>query len=119
MGDATVAEKALGIQGERLHMLNFFFFFFFFFARFCVLCLLTVCAFRFKGNDARKQNCTAAIAIANVIKSSLGPVGLDKMIVSASGEVMVTNDGATILQQLMVSESKSTFFFSFLFFLFC
>jgi T-complex protein 1 subunit alpha len=46
--------------------------------------LITV--FRFKGNDARKQNCTAAIAIANVIKSSLGPVGLDKMIVSAAGE---------------------------------
>ncbi len=37
-----------------------------------------------------------------MIKSSLGPVGLDKMIVSANGEVMVTNDGATILQQLMV-----------------
>ncbi len=61
---------------------------------------------RFKGNDARKQNCTAAIAIANVIKSSLGPVGLDKMIVSAAGDVMVTNDGATILQQLMVPKKK-------------
>jgi hypothetical protein len=98
MSDAVVAERALGIEGQR-----------------------------FRGDEARKQNvsgpwcgcalsecwrdrffplahekCTAAIAIANVIKSSLGPVGLDKMIVSASGEVMVTNDGATILQQLMV-----------------
>lgn len=37
-----------------------------------------------------------------MVRSSLGPVGLDKMIVNAAGEVMITNDGATILQQLDV-----------------
>ena len=45
---------------------------------------------------------TAAVAVANVVKSSLGPVGLDKMLVDDLGEVTITNDGATILAQLEV-----------------
>lgn len=45
---------------------------------------------------------TAAIAVANVVKSSLGPVGLDKMLVDDIGDVTITNDGATILAQLEV-----------------
>lgn len=45
---------------------------------------------------------TAAVAIANIVKSSLGPVGLDKMLVDDVGDVIVTNDGATILKQLEV-----------------
>lgn len=44
----------------------------------------------------------AASAIANIVKSSLGPVGLDKMLVDETGEVIITNDGATILKQLEV-----------------
>ena len=44
----------------------------------------------------------ASSAIANIVKSSLGPVGLDKMLVDESGEVVITNDGATILKQLSV-----------------
>lgn len=40
----------------------------------------------------------AAAAIANIVKSSLGPVGLDKMLVDDIGDVTVTNDGATILK---------------------
>lgn len=44
----------------------------------------------------------AAAAIANVVKSSLGPVGLDKMLVDDIGDVTVTNDGATILKLLEV-----------------
>ncbi|XP_075210027.1 T-complex protein 1 subunit alpha-like isoform X2 [Lycorma delicatula] len=44
----------------------------------------------------------AAAAIADIIKSSLGPVGLDKMLVDDIGDVAVTNDGATILLQLEV-----------------
>ena len=44
----------------------------------------------------------AACAIANVVKSSLGPVGLDKMLVDDIGDVTVTNDGATILKLLEV-----------------
>ena len=43
-----------------------------------------------------------AAAIANIVKSSLGPVGLDKMLVDDIGEVTITNDGATILKQLDV-----------------
>lgn len=55
---------------------------------------------RTSGQDIRTQNVTAAMAIANIVKSSLGPVGLDKMLVDEIGEVTITNDGATILAQL-------------------
>lgn len=44
----------------------------------------------------------AACAIANIVKTSLGPVGLDKMLVDDVGDVTITNDGATILQMLEV-----------------
>ena len=44
----------------------------------------------------------AASTIANIVKSSLGPVGLDKMLVDDIGDVTVTNDGATILRLLEV-----------------
>lgn len=47
-------------------------------------------------------NVTAALAVANIVKSSLGPVGLDKMLVDDIGDVLITNDGATILAQLEV-----------------
>merc|ERR1719199_2256622 len=57
---------------------------------------------RTTGNDVRQQNVTAAVAIANIVKSSLGPVGLDKMLVDEIGDVTITNDGATILKQLDV-----------------
>lgn len=57
---------------------------------------------RKSGQNIREENVTAAIAVANVVKSSLGPVGLDKMIVDDVGDVTVTNDGATILQMLDV-----------------
>jgi T-complex protein 1 subunit alpha len=42
------------------------------------------------------------MALANIVKSSLGPVGLDKMLVDSIGDVTITNDGATILKQLEV-----------------
>merc|ERR1719264_1149375 len=54
------------------------------------------------GQDVRTQNVMACMAIANVVKSSLGPVGLDKMLVDEIGDVTITNDGATILQRLEV-----------------
>ncbi|XP_063677374.1 T-complex protein 1 subunit alpha-like [Bolinopsis microptera] len=57
---------------------------------------------REKGESVRTQNMTAAVAIANIVKSSLGPVGLDKMLVDEVGDVTVTNDGATILKLLEV-----------------
>ncbi|EEB05591.1 chaperonin-containing T-complex alpha subunit Cct1 [Schizosaccharomyces japonicus yFS275] len=57
---------------------------------------------KISGEDVRNQNVLAAMAIANVVKSSLGPVGLDKMLVDDIGDVTVTNDGATILSLLDV-----------------
>jgi T-complex protein 1 subunit alpha len=54
------------------------------------------------GQDVRQQNVMACTAIANIVKSSLGPVGLDKMLVDEVGDVTITNDGATILKQLEV-----------------
>ncbi|CAD5212019.1 unnamed protein product [Bursaphelenchus okinawaensis] len=57
---------------------------------------------RTSGNSIRSQNVMAAGAIANVVKTSLGPVGLDKMLVDDVGDVTVTNDGATILKMLEV-----------------
>jgi len=57
---------------------------------------------RTSGQDIRTQNVTAALAIANIVKSSLGPTGLDKMLVSSIGDVTITNDGATILKQLQI-----------------
>lgn len=54
------------------------------------------------GDDIRNQNVMAALSVANVLKSSLGPVGLDKMLVDDIGDVTVTNDGATILSLLDV-----------------
>jgi len=52
----------------------------------------------------RTQNVTAVAAIANIVKTSLGPVGLDKMLVDDIGDVTITNDGATILKLLEVEQ---------------
>ncbi|RAL54025.1 hypothetical protein DM860_004496 [Cuscuta australis] len=54
------------------------------------------------GQDVRTQNVVACVAVANIVKSSLGPVGLDKMLVDDIGDVTITNDGATILKMLEV-----------------
>merc|ERR1712176_1324672 len=63
---------------------------------------LSIAGTRDQGRDVRGQNVMAASAIANIVKSSLGPVGLDKMLVDDVGDVTVTNDGATILKLLEV-----------------
>ncbi|GMF97854.1 unnamed protein product [[Candida] boidinii] len=55
---------------------------------------------KISGDDVRNQNVLATQAVANVVKSSLGPVGLDKMLVDDIGDVTVTNDGATIVSLL-------------------
>ncbi|KAI1853120.1 hypothetical protein JX265_011401 [Neoarthrinium moseri] len=57
---------------------------------------------KISGADIRDQNVSATQAIANVVKSSFGPSGLDKMMVDDIGDVTVTNDGATILSLLDV-----------------
>ncbi|KAL1841329.1 hypothetical protein VTJ49DRAFT_7166 [Mycothermus thermophilus] len=57
---------------------------------------------KISGQDIREQNVMATQAIANIVKSSFGPSGLDKMMVDDIGDVTVTNDGATILSLLDV-----------------
>ncbi|KAI0561125.1 TCP-1/cpn60 chaperonin [Gracilaria domingensis] len=57
---------------------------------------------RESGQDVRSGNVIACEAVANIVKSSLGPVGLDKMLVDEVGDVTVTNDGSTILRLLEV-----------------
>ncbi|XP_037817513.1 T-complex protein 1 subunit alpha [Lucilia sericata] len=63
---------------------------------------LSIAGTRQSGQPVRTQNVMAASSIANIVKSSLGPVGLDKMLVDDIGDVTVTNDGATILRLLEV-----------------
>ena len=55
-----------------------------------------------KGRDAQKNNIMAAKLVADLVKSSLGPRGLDKMLVDPIGDVTITNDGATILKEIDV-----------------
>src|SRR6058998_2136847 len=70
-----------------------------------------------KGRDAQKNNIAAAKLIAEIVRSSLGPRGMDKMLVDTLGDVTITNDGATILKEIdvqhpaakmMVEISKAT-----------
>ena len=55
-----------------------------------------------KGKEAQKNNITAAKLIAELVKTSLGPRGMDKMLVDTLGDVTITNDGATILKEIDV-----------------
>jgi T-complex protein 1 subunit alpha len=68
---------------------------------------LSVFGERQSGEDVRSQNVTAVMAIANIVRTSLGPVGLDKMLVDDIGDVTITNDGATILKQLEVEHAAA------------
>ena len=55
-----------------------------------------------KGKDAQQNNIAAAKLVTELVKSSLGPRGLDKMLVDSLGDVTITNDGATILKEIDV-----------------
>ena len=57
---------------------------------------------RVKGVAAQKANILAAKAVCNILRTSLGPKGMDKMLQSPDGDVTITNDGATILEQMKV-----------------
>ncbi|RLI43512.1 thermosome subunit, partial [Candidatus Bathyarchaeota archaeon] len=57
---------------------------------------------RTTGKEAQRNNITAAKIIAETIKTTLGPKGMDKMLVSSFGDVSITNDGATIMKELDV-----------------
>ncbi|MGQ9781890.1 MAG: thermosome subunit beta [Nitrososphaeria archaeon] len=70
-----------------------------------------------RGREAQRNNIMAARLIADVVKTSLGPRGMDKMLVDSLGDVTITNDGATILKEIdvqhpaakaMVEISKAT-----------
>ena len=55
-----------------------------------------------KGRDAQNNNIAAARLVADLVRTSLGPRGLDKMLVDSLGDVTITNDGATILKEIDV-----------------
>jgi len=70
-----------------------------------------------KGREAQRNNLTAAKLIAELVRTSLGPRGMDKMLVDSMGDVTITNDGATMLKEIdvqhpaakmMVEISKAT-----------
>jgi thermosome len=72
---------------------------------------------RSRGKEAQHANIMAATVVAETVKSSLGPKGMDKMLVDSLGDVTITNDGATILKEMdiqhpaakmMVEIAKST-----------
>uniref|UniRef100_A0A453SD58 T-complex protein 1 subunit epsilon n=1 Tax=Aegilops tauschii subsp. strangulata TaxID=200361 RepID=A0A453SD58_AEGTS len=71
---------------------------------------------RLQGLDAQKANIAAGKSVARILRTSLGPKGMDKMLQSPDGDVTITNDGATILElmdvdnqiaKLMVELSRS------------
>ena len=53
-----------------------------------------------RGKTAQSNNIAAAKAVANSVRSTLGPKGMDKMLVDSMGDVVITNDGATILKEM-------------------
>jgi len=55
---------------------------------------------RTSGEDAQSMNITAGKAVAESVRTTLGPKGMDKMLVDSTGEVVVTNDGVTILKEM-------------------
>jgi thermosome len=57
---------------------------------------------RSRGKEAQKNNIAAALAVADTIKTTLGPRGMDKMLIDSMGDITITNDGATILDEIDV-----------------
>ena len=57
---------------------------------------------RSRGRDARRSNMMAAQIISEVLKSTLGPRGMDKMLIDSLGDITITNDGATVLDEIDV-----------------
>lgn len=57
---------------------------------------------RIMGKDAQRNNILAARMVAEMIKTTLGPKGMDKMLVSPTNEIIITNDGVTILEEMQI-----------------
>ncbi|MDS0281876.1 TCP-1/cpn60 chaperonin family protein [Halomicroarcula sp. S3CR25-11] len=63
---------------------------------------------RMKDKSAQEHNISAARAVAESVRSTLGPKGMDKMLVSSMGDVTVTNDGVTILQEMDIDNPTAS-----------
>jgi len=57
---------------------------------------------RIMGKDAQRNNILAAKMVAEIVKTTLGPKGMDKMLVSPTNDIIVTNDGVTILEEMQI-----------------
>ena len=62
---------------------------------------------RTTGRDAQRNNIMAARLVAETVRTTLGPKGMDKMIVDSLGDVIVTNDGATILKEIQIEHPSA------------
>ena len=59
-------------------------------------------SFRTMGKDAQRSNIAAAKAVADAVRTTLGPKGMDKMLVDSIGDIVITNDGVTILEEMEI-----------------
>src|SRR5271155_4482947 len=57
---------------------------------------------RLIGKEAQRTNIAVGYAVASIVRTTLGPKGMDKMLVSELGDIIITNDGATILEEMNV-----------------
>ena len=57
---------------------------------------------RRRGREAQRNNIMAARIVAEILKSTLGPRGMDKMLIDSLGDITITNDGATVLDEIEV-----------------
>ena len=57
---------------------------------------------RILGKDAQRNNIMAARMVADIVKTTLGPKGMDKMLVSPTNDIIITNDGVTILEEMQI-----------------
>jgi archaeal chaperonin len=62
---------------------------------------------RTSGKDAQRMNITAAKLVAETVRTTLGPKGMDKMLVDSMGDVIVTNDGVTILEEMNIDHPSA------------
>jgi chaperonin GroEL (HSP60 family) len=57
---------------------------------------------RMIGKDAQRNNILAAKMVSEIVKTTLGPRGMDKMLVSPTNDIIITNDGVTILSEMQI-----------------
>src|SRR5665811_1046250 len=62
---------------------------------------------RTRGKEAQRNNIMAARVIGEVLKTTLGPRGMDKMLIDSLGDITITNDGATILKEMDVEHAAA------------